>query len=450
MTVTGADMKLSVHLLRKAYDRIIYGNDPSFINAKHKSNLDIYLNQLFPQVLRLSVFGGTFLTGIMLHMGFGDTSMAMIVLLPSILGIFSLFAGPLLERINRKKTFMLVSFACVNLFRVCVVYIPYVFAKENYLTWFLIMHCIAFLINSFYSVNFNILYINSIEENIQASFISLRSKINLFFNILFPMIMAYIIDSVPDESKYTAFTVMFSAALACAAIELLILSRLTEPEISKMEKEDITFKNIIMIPVKNREFMGITLLSVAYYFTHFISGSFLNVFLLKYLNMSYTVLTVGVTINYAIQFFVYKAGGRLIDKFGSKIPVTLGILLHSFFFLFFIFAKDSNVVILYFLSYIILSFFSPAFSVALFKYRFDSMHGHAQTYYDGFYVAAIGITILIAPLLGGIIKNYIEITPALYNIMEYAQFRLLFLISFAAMFLIGAAATLKLAVKKQK
>lgn len=443
-------MESSDSFLKKAYDRIIYGNDPGFINAKYKNNLDIYLNQLLPQVLRISLFGGTFLTGIMLYMGFSDTAMAMIVLLPSILGIFSLFAGPLLERINKKKTFMMISFAIVNLFRVCVVYIPYVFARENYLTWFLIMHCTAFLINSFYAVNFNILYINSIEEGIQASFISLRSKITLFFNILFPMIMAYIIDSVPDEKRYTAFTVMFSVALASALIELLILSRLTEPKISKMEKSDITLKNIVMIPIKNKEFMGITLLSVAYYFTHFISGSFLNVFLLKYLNMSYTILTIGVTINYAIQFFVYKAGGRLIDKFGSKIPVALGILLHSFFFLFFIFAKDSNAVILYFLSYIVLSFFSPAFNVALFKYRFDSMHGHAQTYYDGFYVAAIGITILIAPILGGVIKTFIETTPSLYNSMDYAQFRLLFLISFVAMFIIGAAASIKLIGKNKK
>ncbi len=101
-------------------------------------------------------------------------------------------------------------------------------------------------------------------------------------------------------------------------------------------------------------------------------------------------------------------------------------------------------MVLYFLSYTVLSFFAPAFNVALFKYRFDSMHGHAQTYYDGFYVAAIGITILIAPILGGVIKNFIETTPSLYNTMDYAQFRLLFLISFAAMFIIGAAATIKL------
>ncbi|HBN82999.1 MAG TPA: hypothetical protein DDZ89_04080, partial [Clostridiales bacterium] len=69
------------------YNRIIFGDDPALINAKYYNNLKVFINHLLPATLTTSLVSGAFLTGVMLYMGFSDTSMAMITLIPSILGI---------------------------------------------------------------------------------------------------------------------------------------------------------------------------------------------------------------------------------------------------------------------------------------------------------------------------------------------------------------------------
>ena len=430
-------MKLSKNKLHDIHKRIIFGNDPGIINAKYYKNLKVFIDHLLPATIMLSLVGSAFLTGVMLQMGFSDTTMAMVTLIPSILGIFSLFAGPFLEKLKRKKPFVVLSVIIVNFFRIAVVFIPYVVSKEHFLLLFMVMYCIAFSVNAILAVAFNNIYINSIDRGIQAKFIGLRNKINLIFNIIFPLIIATIVDMIPQEHTYTAFTVMFTLAFVFAIIEAFVLKKLDEPEIKKMNYKDINLKNIIMIPIKNKEFVKITVIACAFYLTYFISGSFLNVFMLKYLNMSYSIFTLGITISYIIQFFTYGIGGKIVDKFGSKIPTALGVLYHSVFSLFFVFVTKNTVALWYCLAYIFLAVFVPTFNIAIYKYRFDVMGDEAQTYYDGFYTAAVGIVILIAPMIGGFLKNIIETTPFLYNLMDYAQFKLLFIISFVTMAITG-------------
>lgn len=421
------------------YNRIIFGDDPALINAKYYNNLKVFINHLLPATLTSSMVSGAFLTGVMLYMGFSDTSMAMIALIPSILGIFSLFAGPFLEKRSKKKPFVVITIVLVNLFRTAPVFIPYVFAREYFLPVFVIMYCIAFGINAILAVAFNNLYINSMGKHIQAKFIGLRSKINLIFNIFFPMIFAAVVDMVPEEKTYTAFTVMFSCAFVCACVEAYIVNKLEEPEVPKMDHKDINLKNIILIPIKNKEFMRLIFIAGSFYLTYFISGSFLNVFMLKYLNMSYSVFTLGITISYVIQFFTYGFGGKVVNRFGSKLPTVLGVLLHSFFSLFYVFISRGTASFWYILSYIFLAVFVPSFNIGIYKYRFDVMSEKAQTYYDGFYTAVVGLVILIAPILGGAIKNFIEATP-INDLTEFAQFKILFFISFITMAITGVLA----------
>jgi hypothetical protein len=118
----------------------------------------------------------------------------------------------------------------------------------------------------------------------------------------------------------------------------------------------------------------------------------------------------------------------------------LGVLLHSSFSLFYVFVTAKTAPFWYCLSYIILAIFVPTFNIAIYKYRFDVASEKGQTYYDGFYTAVVGVVILIAPMIGGFLKDIIEATPFLYGLFEYAQFKLLFFISFLTMALTGVLA----------
>jgi MFS family permease len=422
------------------FNRYIFGDDPALVNAKYYNNLKVFINHLLPATLTTALVSGAFLTGVMMHMGFSDNSMAMIALIPSILGIFSLLAGPFLEKRKSKKPFVVASIVLVNFFRTAVVFIPYIVSRKYYLPLFIAMYCIAFGINAILAVAFNNLYINSMERSIQAKYIGLRNKINLIFNIVFPIIFAAIVDMVPEEKKYIAFTVMFTCGFICGCIEAYIVSKLQEPETKKMDKKDINLKNIILIPIKNKEFIKLNLIAGAFYLTYFISGSFLSVFMLKYMGMSYSVFTLGITISYVIQFLTYGIGGKIVHRFGSKLPTALGVLLHSSFSLFYVFVTAKTAPFWYCLSYIILAIFVPTFNIAIYKYRFDVASEKGQTYYDGFYTAVVGVVILIAPMIGGFLKDIIEATPFLYGLFEYAQFKLLFFISFLTMALTGVLA----------
>lgn len=405
---------------------VIYNNQDDLLHNKYKKDQDNFIIEAIFATGFLVLTGGAFLTGFALYLGATDTMAGYIPLLGSICGIFSIFAGLILERISKRKKLVLITNIISKTMIALVVAIPSFIKGNTAIVLFFIILAIAYIINSFRSLAINNWFISVVPDNIRGRYFAIRQTFSLIIAAILPVLAGRFLDVLTSE--YIGFVVIFSIAFILLIGENKALSKISEPESGNLGKGNIKLKDIILVPLKNKKFMKYTSTMVWFYLGFFIAAAYTQVYMIKYLGLSYTFITLMGAGICTIQIAAYRFWGGIYDKKGAEFTMKTAIWIHMFELIAWFFVSDSTKFIFIPIAFFLASIATPGFITGSFNLRYKLMPDKGRTLYDGFFTAVIGLVIIIGPLLGRVLQNGITAIN-IEDSFQFAQFRILYAIA---------------------
>jgi MFS family permease len=217
-------------------------------------------------------------------------------------------------------------------------------------------------------------------------------------------------------------------------LETLAFGKITEPETKLMKKGGVKFADLFTKPFKNREFMKLMSMLGFFYFAWYMSMSYSSVYQLRYLKIPYTFITAMGIINPVLQMVWYPMWGKLVDKYTPRFIIRIALWLYSLHALLWFFMTPSTYYFMMPILQINASILGPAFMLGVFNSKYNIIPQEGRSLYDGFYTAAVGTIILVAPTVGNLVKTWIENNMQAAGGLEFPQFRLLFAIASVLVF----------------
>lgn len=413
--------------LKKLYVEILYRNDSELLDNPFKKSQDFFILQVVVATVFSLLTSGTFLSGFAVYLGASDEMISFFSIMPTICGVFLLFGGIFLEKLHNKKQTVIALIVISRTTLCSIVTIP-LFVPEGIRHWaMLAVTVVAFALQAMSGVVVNKWFISVVPDNIRGRYFAVRQSFALAVSIALPLFTGWFMDSVRD--KYIGFVVLYSLGLITMAIEVYAYRNIDEPAIDYMGKGKANLADIFRLPIQNKEFLNYVMnISVLYLILYF-SCSFTSAYLIKYLKMPYIIINLMGIFSSVIQIFFIRIWGVLGDKHGHKFVMNLSIWFFAGeIFIWAIAPKD------YFLYMVPFAFvFSAAansgFLIGAFNRRYTIIPEKGRIIYDGFYSAIVGISLIIAPLLGGLVKNLIASNEFITGHVEFGQFRILYMMT---------------------
>jgi len=420
-------MKKMKRALRKTFLALFYRNDMQLVTAPGKPDRDWFIKQAIFGTAFAALVGGVFLSGLFIEMGTPDYLMGYIPFIGSIAGILLMFAGLIIERVRNRKRFILTLNIISKTFIVATVWIPMLVPRS--IAPFVMLPVVfsGYALQAYMGITINSLLVDVVDSNLRGRFLGTKQIFALVISATFPVVAGRFLDTSPD--KYTAFCIIYSIAWFIMWLETHSLAKIKDPGFKTLGKGNVKFRDLFMIPLKNKKFMKLMLLMAAFYLSWYMTMSFASVFQLRYLEIPYTFITVTGIINPVLQMLWYPMWGRMVDKYGPGFIIRVAMWLYVLHALLWFCMTKSSFYFVRPLLMVNASLIGPAFMLGVFNSKYDVMPQEGRSVYDGFFTSCVGLIILIAPTIGNQVKNLIERNSSRIIGMEFPQFRLLFIIA---------------------
>jgi MFS family permease len=262
-----------------------------------------------------------------------------------------------------------------------------------------------------------------------------RSVFSLLVSATLPVLAGNFLDGFYD--RYLAFCIIYVVAWSFSLLESLSMGKITEPIPHEGKDKKIKFTELFSTPIKNKKFMKFLGIQMFFHLAWFMSMTFASLYEIKYMQVSYSTLTIMGSIGAVIQMFLYPIWGKVIDKHGSAIVMRIAMLLFMVHAGIYIFMVKANAPYLLLLLNINGSILSPAWGLSTFNERFSTIPKEGRTAYDSFFTTMLAIVILLAPTLGNLLRN--AIIDSKIQFWVFPEFKLVFILSFALLMILNVA-----------
>lgn len=423
----------------------IYQHDAQLINSPNRRNLDLFIVQVIFANAFAILTGGEFLAGFAIYLGASDNLVGYIPLIGGISGISLIFFGILMEGFSRRRKLVVVLNSIVKPLLVSVVLIPLLVPESMQVALLFIILFLAYILNALLGLAVNSWFVKVIPIRIRGRYFSIRQIYAVLVMVLLPIMAGRVLDTVPNP--YLGFIVLFTAAFVFGGGETLAFSKVDDVTVENMGKS-IKLLDVFRVPIKNKRFMNYTISNVVFHIALYLSASYTQVYMIRYLQLSYTFITSMTMLNAIVQMFAYSQWGKISDKYGYAFVMNLSYWFYAIQMLLWALVSTGSMYIFIPLVYIISSFSNSGFLVGSFNYRYDIMPEKGRSFYDAFYSAAIGITLLITPWIGGKIKDCMGNVEFIKTNIQFGEFRVMFAMS--ALGLVMLSLYLLVAKRKEK
>lgn len=417
--------------LKMFINRFVFMNEFELIHHPAKPDMNAFaLQSVFGNMVVIAT-GGTFITGYLVYLGAPDGLVSYIGLLPSILGIFLVFLSLLVQRYSKPKAVVQVVNACAKVFMLSIIVVPFFVKGTTAIIVVFALYSIGHIFNSINNLMINNWFVKAIPGDIRGRFFSVRQIISMILNSFLPILAGMLTDSFSD--KYHAFLILYSIGAALALLEVFSFSKIRDCKLDIIETK-LNLLDVIRIPIKNKAFMGYVLNNGLFYFLLYLSASLRQLYMLKYLDMSYTFINAMGMVSFLLQaLFFYKLWGRANDRLNPKFVMNTSMWFYGLDLLIWFIASPTTAFILLPVGHIVGAIEGPAFTIGSYNRRYEIIPEKGRTLYDAFYTSFIGLILIIAPFIGGLMKSLL-VRTGLSDLMPLGDFRLMYLISALTLF----------------
>lgn len=342
-----------------------------------------YLTSAVLDTANNKIASNSFITAFAVYLGLSNFAIGIYEVLDTITNVLQIFAAPLFSKIGQSKLVVLANYSIYRLSSICFAFIPFLTNDIGIRTF------LFFIFATIYAVTGELGYITFvnwrmtlIKKDDRTKFASTR---NIYKNTLvmgFSLTMGVILDKFTSNGhELYGFMILFFIVFLIAFIDIFIRINTYKPPI---EEKNISVKETIIKPAKDKSFRKILVIGGLNRFAYGIGIMYLNVFLLRNLNINYIYYSVlNILINFSEALFSKFWANRSQDRNWNKILVPMSIIYVFAFLLLFILNK--NIIILCLpIIYMLLGFGNGAYemfdNIAVYEYSKEAYKTSYVTY----------------------------------------------------------------------
>jgi Na+/melibiose symporter-like transporter len=402
----------------------------------------ILLLQGFLQNSFIVLTSTTYLSGLAILLNFDENIVALIPLLLTICGAFSILFSFYWERLEAWKSKIIILQLSGNLL-VCLAAFLALILPANIRYYFFIVLLVAGSISSVSVWNaFTPWFVSLVPQSIRAQYFSNRQIVGVIPAIVFPVFVGRLLDKTYDQK--IGFYIIYSVATLVAVLNAYSLIKITPPPKNCM-KTKIKFSDLFFVPLKNYQYRQYLSDMILIFSSIYFSFSFIAVYMIKYIEASFSFISVIATICALISIILYRIWGRICRVIGSTKVMGFSVLLFALSMLLNFGINSTTFKYVYTLASILNAMANTGFLVSTFDRRYTIMPVDSQSIYEGIYVSVTGLAILAGVLSGSWVKNILADNSIMYGV-EHGQIRFLFLLSS----LLLMVATLKIFIQEKE
>ncbi len=239
------------------------------------------------------------LTGYAIFLGLNEKLISLFLSLRVLFCIFQLFSAPLFSKIGQSKFVVLAIYYASRVAFFGMVFLP-LFTKNSVVCvslffTLLILNAILAQIDYAPFVNWRM---SILQPDDQKKFHSYKTIMSVSIATALNFGLSYILDNlVSTPQAYYIFFAIFLTIFIIATIDFILKMLLDKPPI---KDDTIRFKGLISIPLKDKNFRKVLFLTTSFNFALNLGTCFLSLYCLKYLNMSFTYISI-MTLVYALS-----------------------------------------------------------------------------------------------------------------------------------------------------
>ena len=333
--------------------------------------------------------------------------------LDTITNIVQIFAATFFGKFGQSKKVVLTNYTIYRISSVCFAFIPFISDNITVRTIFF------FIFASIYAVTGELGYVTFVnwrmtllKKEDRINFAAIRNVLRNTVVVVFSLTMGIVLDKC-TESGYElyGFLALFFVVFVIAFVDITIKINTYKPEIEKKPAKVI---DTIKMPAQDKKFRKVLVTCGLNRFAYGIGTMYLNVFVLRYLNISYLyygILNIIINLSSAIfsNFWKNRAKNREWRK--VILPICIISIIAFGTLLYF---ENSILIYLLPIVYILIGIYDSAYDIFDHTAIYESAKENYKTAYVTFERFIEGIVTAILPILSYTIfkesSNAIKIT----------------------------------------
>lgn len=368
----------------------------------------------------------SFIIAFAVYLGLSNFAIGIYAVLDTMTNIIQIFAAPLFSRIGQSKAVVLTNYTIYRLSSICFAFIPFISNDIGIRT------ALFFVFASIYAITGELGYITFVNWRMtliktedRTNFASTRNVYKNTLVMAFSLIMGVVLGKFTASGyELYGFMILFIIVFVIAFIDIFIKINTYKPLI---EDKKISVKETVVKPATDKEFRKILFVGGINRFANGIGMMYLNVFLLRYLNIDYFYYSIlNILINFSDAIFSKYWAKKSVNRNWFNVLSSMCLIYIIAFSMLFIL---SHSIIIYLLPiiYILIGFGNSAYEI------FDhiAIYEHSKEEYKTSYVTferfIEGIVTTSLPIISYTIfpegSNTIKIT-FLISILAYLIFYL--------------------------
>ncbi|MGB9682310.1 MAG: MFS transporter [bacterium] len=390
---------------------------PEFVQNKElNQSLNFVILGICFGVVFLNVTTGTPIAGLAKELRFGDLLYGVMLAMPVLGGTVQIFASFVLEKTRERKRLFILSGFINRALWIFVATLP-LFISNRILLFYLLVSILVFssIGGAFLNVTFMSWMGDLVPLDIRGRFFSYRSMVSTIVSFISGLIIGKFLDTVPG---ILGFSIIFGIATLFGILDILCYSKVNDPpmKFSNNPRENIfdTFREVL----SHSYFSKYLFFSIAWSFSLNIAAPYFNLYMIKYLRMSYfeIALYAQLVSNLATVIFV-RVWGKMIDRFGNKPVAIICTTIVSFLPMLWCFTSPQSWLFLIILIQLLAGLFWPGVDLTYNNFALSLSPNENRSMYIAvlnFFVGIIGNA--MAYIIGGyFIEN---ISPLISSLLE--------------------------------
>lgn len=380
------------------------------------------------------ITSATLITAFAVYLGISDFWIGLYVVLDTITNIIQIFAAPLFSKIGQSKKVTLINYSIYRIASVSFAFIPFLSQDVNVRTILFFIPAIVYAITGELGyITFVNWRMSLLKKEDRGKFSSTKNAFKNTIIVLFSFLMGILLDAFKTNgNELGGFLILFFIVFIIATIDILLRIFTYKPEINQ---EKINLKESISRPAKDKSFKKVLVFCGLYRFAIGIGTVYLNLYILRYLNVNYlyySILNIIISLSEAL-FGLYWAK-KISNRDWKNILIPMSVL-YILSFIFLIILKDNILIYILPIIYLMIGCGNSAYdlydNIAIYE---KSLKGY-ETSYVTFERFIEGIVTAVIPIF----------TSTLLSNNSISSIKLTFMIS-----LISFVVILVLIMQKQK
>ena len=406
-----------------------------------------YLIAAWSESIITSLISGIYFTGLLLAVGADDIFIGYVQMATTFCGILQFFAPLLLERMKRRKTYLLIMRSVYHMFNIVVIgLIPLLPLSRNAaLGAFIVCVIIVNLVSAFSTMGLNVWKIQSVPENRHNAFFSVLNIGTSIIGKLAAYAAGQLLDLferdgitlLPQSPTVCAMLILRGAAVLFAAAELLVLAGLREEHyVQDAEARNNRGLRLLLRPLRDRRFMTAVSIMLLFAFFTAIPGQFFDVYLINEVGISYAYISVCSMIVLPISLVMTAVWSVLLQRFAWRRMLAVAMFGYSFAY-FFNLPVTPEAPYFYLWIQVCCCLFNPCFSIVFAYLPYQNMPEENRTAYLGFQSLATTVVSFVGNVVG---TQFIHLTQGKTLTVfgqEMINIRYIMIIPFLALILLS-------------